>query len=206
MEDFLEETSCSFGGVTIGPLYCLMWNNWKAVLSDLFVIICCLKFNHSVVVLLNFPTLCSWCVVQLPYWYIVKDVSVLVLWCKILWYIIPFYIFLHIMFNLTGFCYYWQEALGYKLDHQVTVYIVAVLEYIAADVLKVGRPWYFVPYNWRCAFFIIILNYLIVRLHTISSWLTRQLGILWMINCEWHLSTLAYGWGGVSFVIWLIDR
>ena len=29
-----------------------------------------------------------------------------------------------------------QELLGYKLDVQVTVYTVAVLEYIAADILK----------------------------------------------------------------------
>ena len=41
-------------------------------------------------------------------------------------------------------CAYWwlfhnpQELLGYKLDMQVTVYVVAVLEYIAADILKVS--------------------------------------------------------------------
>lgn len=35
---------------------------------------------------------------------------------------------------------YLQEVLGYRIDYQVTVYIVAVLEYIAADILKVRSP------------------------------------------------------------------
>ena len=34
-------------------------------------------------------------------------------------------------------CILLKEKQGYKVDHQMTVYIVAVLEYIAADILKV---------------------------------------------------------------------
>lgn len=38
----------------------------------------------------------------------------------------------------NNYAVYCQEILGYKIDHQVSLYMVAVLEYISADILKLA--------------------------------------------------------------------